>query len=79
MKKISVVLIFAGLFLASNYFTYRATGILVKEKSTALILKIHIDEEERIVALQIFIKKRTAGFMESIVQLAAYLESDTYI
>jgi hypothetical protein len=29
--------------------------------------------------LRIYVKKRKSGFMESVVQLAAYLETDIFI
>ena len=53
------------------------TGISVNDP-----LKVknwQVDAENSIAALQIYIKKRKAGFMESIIQLAAYLEIDSFI
>jgi S1-C subfamily serine protease len=38
-----------------------------------------IDEESRYAILQIFVKKRTTGFLESVVQLLAYLELDSFV
>jgi len=38
-----------------------------------------IDTENRFAVLQIQVKKRKLGFLESIVQLAAYLETDIFI
>jgi serine protease Do len=38
-----------------------------------------VDMENRFVLVQLFVKKRKAGFLESIIQLAAYLESDMFI
>jgi serine protease Do len=38
-----------------------------------------VDKKNRIAIMQLFIKKRTSGFFESTVQLAAYLESETFI
>jgi hypothetical protein len=35
--------------------------------------------ENRYAILRIYVKKRKSGFLESIVQLAAYLETDTFI
>jgi serine protease Do len=38
-----------------------------------------VDTENRYAILRIHVKKRKSGFMESIVQLAAYLETDNFI
>jgi serine protease Do len=38
-----------------------------------------LDTENRYALLRIYVKKRKSGFMESIVQLAAYLETDIFI
>ena len=38
-----------------------------------------VNEEERYALVQIFVKKRKSGFLESAVQLAAYLETDNFI
>jgi len=38
-----------------------------------------IDEENRYAILQIFVKKRTTGFLESVVQLLAYLDVDSFV
>jgi serine protease Do len=38
-----------------------------------------IDEENRFAVMQIYVKKKKAGFLESAVQLAAYLESENFI
>jgi S1-C subfamily serine protease len=38
-----------------------------------------LDTENRYALIRIYVKKRKAGFLESIVQLAAYLETDTFI
>jgi len=38
-----------------------------------------VDKKERIAMLQVHIKKRKAGFMESVIQMAAYLEVDFFI
>lgn len=38
-----------------------------------------INEEYRVAILQLYVMKRTAGFLERAVQLAAYLEIDTFI
>jgi serine protease Do len=43
------------------------------------IQRWQIDMKNRIAILQIFVKKRKEGFFESIVQLAAYLETDNFI
>ena len=38
-----------------------------------------VNEKERYALVQIFVKKRKSGFLESAVQLAAYLETDNFI
>lgn len=38
-----------------------------------------IDKKNRIAVLKVFVKKKKAGFFESILQLAAYLETDNFI
>lgn len=38
-----------------------------------------LDNENRYVLLRIFVKKRKSGFLESAIQLAAYLETDIFI
>jgi len=38
-----------------------------------------LDTENRYAFLRIYVKKRKSGFMESVVQLAAYLETDIFI
>ncbi len=37
-----------------------------------------VDKKKKLAILQIYIKKRKAGFLESVVQLAAYLETDNF-
>jgi serine protease Do len=38
-----------------------------------------VNEKERYALMQIYVKKRKSGFLESAVQLAAYLEVDNFI
>jgi len=38
-----------------------------------------VNEEQRYALVQIFVKKRKSGFLESAVQLAAYLDTDNFI
>jgi S1-C subfamily serine protease len=38
-----------------------------------------VDKESRYVVAVLFVKKRKAGFLESAIQMAAYLESDNFI
>jgi hypothetical protein len=38
-----------------------------------------VDKENRFALLRIHVQKRKSGFLESIVQLAAYLETDIFI
>ena len=74
-----------AIFLDKSYTVKRVykgtvadeTGISVNDP-----LKVknwQVDAENSVAALQIYIKKRKAGFMESIIQLAAYLEIDSFI
>jgi len=53
------------------------TGISVNDPLKVRNWKI--DDESRIAFLQIFVKKRKSGFMESVIQLANYLEIDNFI
>ncbi len=38
-----------------------------------------VDEERRLVILRVFVKKKKAGFLESILQLIAYMEPDSFL
>jgi S1-C subfamily serine protease len=38
-----------------------------------------VDLENRFVFLQVFVKKRTSGFLEDVIQLAAYLDLDNFV
>jgi serine protease Do len=38
-----------------------------------------VNEKERYALMQIYVKKRKSGFLESAVQMAAYLETDNFI
>ncbi len=38
-----------------------------------------VDPENRVVLVQLFVKKKRAGFLESVIQLAAYMELDIFI
>ncbi len=38
-----------------------------------------LDQENRFARLRIYVKKRKSGFLESAIQLAAYLETDIFI
>ncbi len=38
-----------------------------------------VDEENRIIFLQFYIKKRSEGYLNSAIQLAAYIELDSFI
>ena len=38
-----------------------------------------VDDEERIAMLRLYVKRKKAGFLESAIQLAAYLESDSFL
>ena len=39
----------------------------------------HIDIENRFIILQVFVQKRKSGFLEKVVRLVAYMESDNFI
>jgi hypothetical protein len=39
----------------------------------------HIDTENRFVILHVFVQKRKSGFLEKVVRLVAYMESDNFI
>jgi S1-C subfamily serine protease len=38
-----------------------------------------VDKEQRLVLLQLFVKKKKAGFLESVINLVASLESDQFV
>jgi len=38
-----------------------------------------VNDKERYAMVQIYVKKRKSGFLESAVQMAAYLERDNFI
>ncbi len=38
-----------------------------------------VDEENRFALLRLFVKRKKSGFLESAIQLAAYLESDSFL
>ncbi len=56
-----------------------ADEIGLSENDPMTILNWLVDEEEGYVAIQIHVKKRKAGFIETAVQLAAYLNADYFI
>ncbi len=53
------------------------TGISVSDPVN--LQQWQIDREKRFVILQIYIKKKKAGFLESVLQMVAYMESDNFI
>ncbi len=73
------------LFWGNNYIVKKVypgfiadeTGI--SENDPLSIIKWQVNKDLRIAILQIFIKKRKAGFMQKAIQLAAYLEVDYFI
>jgi S1-C subfamily serine protease len=73
------------LFWGNNYIVKKVypgsiadeTGISQNDPLT--IVKWVVHEEERIAVLQIYIKKRKAGFMQKAMQMASYLELDYFI
>ncbi len=38
-----------------------------------------VDMDNRFAVLRLFVKKKKSGFLESVIQLAAYLETDTFL
>jgi S1-C subfamily serine protease len=53
------------------------TGL--SENDPVSIQRWEVDRENRIALLQLYVMKRTAGFLEKAVQLAAYLDIDNFI
>ncbi len=53
------------------------TGITVGDTFTER--EFRVDEELRIAFLRIVVKKRTEGFMQTGIQLPAYIETDTFL
>ncbi|MBN1697506.1 MAG: trypsin-like peptidase domain-containing protein [Spirochaetales bacterium] len=51
----------------------------ISENDPLSIQRWRLDMENRIAIIQVFVKKRKAGFFENIVQLAAYLETDNFL
>ena len=53
------------------------TGISVNDPLN--VQAWEVIEDDRIVVLQVFIRKKEAGFLESVIKLVAYLESDSFV
>jgi serine protease Do len=53
------------------------TGL--SEGDTLNIQMWRVDEEARYALLQIFVKKRKSGYLERVIQLAAYLDPDNFV
>jgi serine protease Do len=51
----------------------------ISENDPLTIQDWQVDTEKGYAALQVVIKKQTAGFIESAIQIAAYLETDNFI
>jgi S1-C subfamily serine protease len=75
-----------GNFLFKNdYIVKRVTRGSVadeadlSENDPLIIQDWKVDTEKGYAVLQIVIKKRKAGFIESVVQIAAYLETDNFV
>ena len=51
----------------------------LSENDPVSIQRWEVDRENRIALLQLYVMKRTAGFLEKAVQLAAYLDIDNFI
>jgi len=74
-----------GGFLETNYVVEKIiqgsiadnTGISVRDPVN--LQQWRVDLEKRYVILQIYIKKKKAGFLESVLQMVAYMEVDNFI
>jgi hypothetical protein len=53
------------------------TGISINDPVN--IQKWRVDLKAGYAILQLFIRKKTEGFLQSVIQLAAYLETDDFI
>lgn len=53
------------------------TGLSVSDPLT--VQRWRIDEDQRLAILQIFVKKRRAGFLESVVQMVSFLDLDFFL
>ena len=74
-----------GGFLETDYVVEKViqgsiadnTGISVSDPVN--LQQWRVDREKRYVILQIYIKKKKAGFLESVLQMIAYMEIDNFI
>ncbi len=53
------------------------TGL--SEGDTLSIQMWRVDQEARYALLQIFVKKRKSGYLERVIQLATYLDPDSFV
>jgi hypothetical protein len=53
------------------------TGLSVSDPLT--VQRWRVDEDQRLAILQVFVKKRRAGFLESVVQMVSYLDVDFFL
>jgi serine protease Do len=51
----------------------------ISENDELLIQNWQVDEEKKIGFLQIYVKKRKLGYLESVIQIGAYLETNNFI
>jgi S1-C subfamily serine protease len=74
-----------SLFWENNYIVkevypgFVADETNISENDPLSVIRWFVEDEQRIAVLQIFIKKRKAGFLQKALQLAAYLEIDYFI
>ncbi len=74
-----------NLFWDSNYIVKKvypgfvADETNISENDPLSVIRWFVEKEQRIAVLQIFIKKRKAGFLQKALQLAAYLEIDYFL
>jgi serine protease Do len=51
----------------------------ISENDPLTIQDWSVDKEKGIVILQVYVKKAKQGFLESIIQIGAYLETDSFL
>ena len=90
-SRVFVPLFGMGIERVNNFLwqtNYRVTEVVPGSAADNIGLSIndplsiqgwHVDKDDRVAFLQIYVKKRKAGFFETFVQLAGYLETDEFI
>jgi S1-C subfamily serine protease len=75
----------SGLFESSNYSIAKiwpgsvADEAGLSENDPISLKRFYIDTEQRAAVIQLYVKKRKAGFLESIIQVPASLETPDFI